>query len=60
MKNSQQSELQDDLQLQAILAECLEKLERGASLDRETIERRHPLYAVQLRELVVNEQVYRM
>ncbi len=59
MSDSQKSELQDDPQFQSILAECLEKLERGESLDREAIEARHPDYAEQLREFLDDHELLR-
>ena len=59
MSNSQHSEFQDDPQFQAILAQCLEKLERGESLDREAIERQHPQYARELRDFLDDHDLLR-
>ena len=59
MSEPSHSDLQDDPEFQAILAECLEALERGETLDLQAIQMRHPQYAADFREFLEDHELLR-
>ncbi len=59
MKNHFDPDSLGDPELQSLLVACLEKIERGEALDRETLLQEHPKFAQPLAEFLDNQEMLR-